>query len=214
VRKEPRKFGIVDLGLGAIDNAIKILTAPARPARSAPSAPGSVALEPSERLESSRLMRVNHSGEIAAQALYQGQALTARTPEVADAMRRAAAEEVDHLAWCEQRLRELKGRPSVLNPLWYAGSFAIGALAGAIGDAASLGFIAETERQVEAHLLDHRKRLPAADSRSRAILEQMTHDEIEHGARAAALGGRKLPLLISWAMRWSSKVMTRSSYWL
>jgi 3-demethoxyubiquinol 3-hydroxylase len=214
VRKEPRKFGVVDLGLGAIDNAIKVLTAPARAARSAPAASGSVALEPAERLESSRLMRVNHSGEIAAQALYQGQALTARTPDVADAMWRAAAEEIDHLAWCEQRLRELKGRPSLLNPLWYAGSFAIGALAGAIGDAASLGFIAETERQVEAHLVDHRQRLPAADSRSRAILEQMTHDEIEHGARAAALGGKKLPLLIAWAMRWSSKVMTRSSYWL
>jgi ubiquinone biosynthesis monooxygenase Coq7 len=159
-------------------------------------------------------MRVNHSGEVAAQALYQGQALTARNLHVADAMRRAAAEEIDHLAWCEQRLRELKSRPSVLNPLWYAGSFAIGALAGAIGDAASLGFIAETERQVEAHLLLHRKRLPAGDSRSRAILEQMTHDEIEHGAKAASLGGTKLPFLIAWAMRWSSKVMTSSSYWL
>jgi ubiquinone biosynthesis monooxygenase Coq7 len=159
-------------------------------------------------------MRVNHAGEVAAQALYQGQALTARNPQIADTMRRAAAEEVDHLAWCGQRLRELNGRSSVLNPLWYAGSFAIGALAGAVGDAASLGFIAETERQVEAHLRDHGERLPKADSRSRAILEQMRHEEIEHGAKAASLGAKQLPFALAQVMRWSSKVMTRSSYWL
>jgi ubiquinone biosynthesis monooxygenase Coq7 len=171
-------------------------------------------LEPAERLESIRLMRVNHSGEIAAQALYQGQALTARTPEVAEAMRRAAAEEADHLAWCEQRLRELNGHSSLLNPLWYAGSFVIGALAGAIGDAVSLGFVAETERQVEAHLSDHGERLAAADSRSRAILEQMRQEEIAHGARAGSLGAKQLPFALKQAMRWSSKLMTGSSYWL
>jgi 3-demethoxyubiquinol 3-hydroxylase len=212
---EPRVFGIVDRALGAIDNAIKVLTVPARPSRPAPAASGaSPLLAPAERLESVRLMRVNHSGEVAAQALYQGQALTARNPDVADAMRRAASEEADHLAWCEQRLRELNGRSSVLNPLWYAASFAIGALAGAIGDAASLGFIAETERQVEAHLRAHGERMPAADSRSRAILEQMRHEEIEHGAKAASLGAKPLPFALARAMRWSSKLMTRSSYWL
>jgi ubiquinone biosynthesis monooxygenase Coq7 len=212
---EPRVFGIIDRALGAIDNAIKVLTVPARQARAATAVSGaSPTLEPGERRESVRLMRVNHAGEVAAQALYQGQALTARNPQVADAMRRAAAEEVDHLAWCEQRLWELNGRSSVLNPLWYAGSFAIGALAGAVGDAASLGFIAETERQVEAHLRDHGERLPAADSRSRAILEQMRHEEIEHGAKAASLGAKPLPFALAQAMRWSSKLMTRSSYWL
>jgi ubiquinone biosynthesis monooxygenase Coq7 len=212
---EPRVFGIIDRALGAIDNAIKVLTVPARRARAAPAAAGAApSLVPGERAESVRLMRVNHSGEVAAQALYQGQALTARNPGVADAMRRAAAEELDHLAWCSMRLRELNGRSSLLNPLWYMGSFAIGALAGAVGDAASLGFIAETERQVEAHLRDYGQRLPAADSRSRAILEQMRHEEIEHGAKAASLGAKQLPFALTQAMRWSSMVMTRSSYWL
>lgn len=172
------------------------------------------ALEASDRLESCRLMRVNHSGEVAAQALYQGQALTARDPRVAGAMRQAASEEMDHLAWCEQRLRELNGRTSLLNPLWYAGSFAIGALAGALGDRASLGFIAETEKQVEAHLRGHLERLPAADRRSRGIVGQMTHDEIGHGAKAAALGAEELPFPLRSAMRLTSRVMTGSSYWL
>jgi ubiquinone biosynthesis monooxygenase Coq7 len=212
---EPRVFGIIDRALGTIDNAIKVLAVPARSSRATPALSGaSPALEPAERLESIRLMRVNHSGEIAAQALYQGQALTARTPEVAEAMRRAAAEEADHLAWCEQRLRELNGHSSLLNPLWYAGSFVIGALAGAIGDAVSLGFVAETERQVEAHLSDHGERLAAADSRSRAILEQMRQEEIAHGARAGSLGAKQLPFALKQAMRWSSKLMTGSSYWL
>ncbi len=175
---------------------------------------GSWLLDEDERLESGRLMRVNHAGEVAAQALYRGQALTARDPTVSSAMRRAAAEEMDHLAWCEQRLQELNGRTSLLNPLWYAGSFAIGALAGIRGDRASLGFITETERQVESHLRDHMERLPAADQRSRAILQQMTHDEIEHGETAAALGGAELPFLVRRAMRLASRVMTRGSYWL
>jgi len=159
-------------------------------------------------------MRVNHSGEVSAQALYRGQALTSRNPRVTEAMRQAAAEETDHLAWCERRLGELDGRSSVLNPLWYAGSFAIGALAGAFGDRASLGFIAETEKQVESHLKDHLERLPVADARSRAILEQMKHDEVEHGEKAASMGGVALPLLLSAAMRLSGRLMTRSSYWV
>jgi len=159
-------------------------------------------------------MRVNHAGEVSAQALYQGQGLTARDPRVAEAMRQAATEEMDHLAWCEQRLRELNGRTSLLNPLWYAGSFAIGALAGSLGDKASLGFIAETERQVEAHLRGHLDRLPAADRRSRAIVEQMTHDEAGHGAHAASLGAAQLPFPLRSAMRMTARLMTFTSLWL
>jgi ubiquinone biosynthesis monooxygenase Coq7 len=166
------------------------------------------------RLESSRLMRVNHAGEVAAQALYQGQALTARDSAVTDALRHAADEEMDHLAWCEQRLTELDGRTSLLNPLWYAGSFAIGALAGGLRRSTGLGFIAETEKQVESHLRDHLERLPAADQRSRAILEQMRHDEIQHGAAAASLGGEELPFWLRRAMRLTARVMTQGSYWL
>ena len=210
-----RTFSILDRLLGEIDIAIKVLSAPARASRPAPRATGGeLVMETRDRQESARLMRVNHSGEIAAQALYQGQALTARDPTVATAMRHAAAEEMDHLAWCEQRITELQGTTSLFNPLWYAGSFAIGALAGAFGDRTSLGFIAETEKQVEAHLRDHRELLPAADGRSRAILEQMTHDEVQHGAKATALGADELPLPLRLGMRWTSRIMTRSSYWL
>ena len=168
----------------------------------------------SQRAESARLMRVNHSGEVAAQALYQGQAFTADDPAVSAAMRHAAAEEADHLAWCELRLRELKGRTSVLNPLWYAGSFAIGALAGVLGRGAGLGFVAETERQAESHLRGHMDRLGAADPRSRAILERMTHDEMQHGAQASSLGGKELPVPVRTAMRLASRLMTGGSYWL
>ena len=159
-------------------------------------------------------MRVNHAGEVAAQALYQGQALTARDPAVKSAMRQAAAEEIDHLAWCEQRLKELKGRTSFLNPIWYAGSHALGALAGALGDRASLGFIVETEKQVESHLRGHLSMLSPRDLRSRAILTQMTHDETQHAAKAASMGGTALPFGVALAMRAASKLMTHGSYWI
>ena len=208
-----RSFSRIDRFFGEIDKVIKVLSAPAHASRKIPAAPQSDALSAADRAESARLMRVNHSGEVAAQALYQGQALTARNAGVAAAMRHAAAEETDHLAWCEQRLRELDGRTSLLNPLWYAGSFAIGALAGAIGDRASLGLVAETERQVEAHLRSHMQRL-SSDQRSRAILEQMTHDEVQHGAQAASLGGMELPYPVGAAMRLTARLMTRGSYWL
>jgi ubiquinone biosynthesis monooxygenase Coq7 len=211
---ESRTFSLTDRIFAEIDKAIKVLTAPAHPARALPVAQQGAALTDSERRESARLMRVNHAGEVSAQALYRGQALTARSPQVEAAMRQAAAEEVDHLAWCETRLSELDGRTSVLNPLWYAGSFAIGALAGALGDRWSLGFVAETERQVEAHLRTHLDRLGSADERSRAILEQMTHDEMQHGAQATSLGGAELPFPLRTAMRLTSRLMTRSSYWL
>jgi 3-demethoxyubiquinol 3-hydroxylase len=179
-----------------------------------PEAPVAEELAAADRTNSARLMRVNHAGEVAAQALYQGQALTARDPAVKSAMQQAAAEETDHLAWCGQRLRELGARPSLLNPLWYLGSYAIGAVAGALGDRTSLGFIAETERQVEAHLREHIGRLSPRDSRSRAILEQMTHDEMQHGAKASSLGGRELPIPVTLAMRATSRLMTRGSYWV
>ena len=210
-----RTYGILDRIIGEIDKAIKVLASPAVAARASPDpAGGELDLNDGERRESIRLMRVNHSGEIAAQALYQGQALTARNDTVAAAMRRAASEEMDHLAWCEERLRELHGRPSLLNPLWYAGSLAIGALAGVVGDRASLGFVAETEKQVEVHLRGSKSRLPAADRRSRAIVERMTHDEVAHGAQAASLGADELPFPLRSAMRLTSRVMTKSSYWL
>ena len=211
---DTRSFSPIDRLFGEIDKAIKVLTVPARASRAFPAARQEEPLAAGERRESARLMRVNHSGEVAAQALYHGQALTASRPEVAGAMRKAAAEESDHLAWCEQRLRELKGRTSLLNPVWYAGSFAIGAIAGALGDRASLGFVAETERQVESHLRSHVAKLGAADPRSRAILEQMTHDEMQHGAQAASLGGQELPFAVAAAMRITSRLMTRGSYWL
>jgi 3-demethoxyubiquinol 3-hydroxylase len=213
-----RTYGILDRIIGEIDKAIKVLASPARTGRASPDTAGGefglTGLTDRERQESIRLMRVNHSGEIAAQALYQGQALTARDGTVAAGMRRAASEEMDHLAWCEERLRELHGRTSLLNPLWYVGSFAIGALAGAVGDRASLGFVAETEKQVEVHLRGSKDRLPAADHRSRAIVEQMTHDEVAHGAQAATLGADELPFPLRSAMRLTSRVMTKSSYWL
>jgi ubiquinone biosynthesis monooxygenase Coq7 len=160
------------------------------------------------------LMRVNHTGEVCAQALYQGQALTAKLPTVREEMREAAAEEVDHLVWCEERLRQLNSRPSVLNPAWYGLSFAIGALAGAVGDAVSLGFVAATEERVCAHLKDHLRHLPEDDRRSRLILQQMLEDEERHGENALAAGGQNFPQPVKSAMTALSQVMTRSSYYI
>jgi ubiquinone biosynthesis monooxygenase Coq7 len=185
-----RNFGLADRILGEIDKAIKVLASKPTASRRLPTRPGGeLVLEESERRESCRLMRVNHAGEVAAQALYRGQALTARNPSSRELMERAAREELDHLAWCAERIDALGGRVSALNPLWYGGSFIIGALAGLRGDAFSLGFISETERQVEQHLENHLERLPGADQRSREVLEQMRHDEIRHGQSAVAGGG-------------------------
>jgi ubiquinone biosynthesis monooxygenase Coq7 len=210
-----RIFSLSDRLIGEIDKAINVLCSEISPARPIPGDFGGELMQgESDRRESCRLMRVNHAGEVAAQALYRGQALTARTEATADAMRQAAADEMDHLAWCEIRIKELKGRTSLLNPLWYAGSFLIGAVAGLSGDGTSLGFITETERQVESHLRGHLERLPAADRRSRAIVEQMTHDEKRHGAKAASLGGREPPLWIKGAMHLASRVMTGGSRWV
>ncbi len=210
-----RSYSLTDRLLGEIGRTINVLGAPARAARALPAGTGGdFVLEEAERRESARLMRVNHAGEVAAQALYRGQALTARNAEAATAMDQAAAEELDHLAWCEQRIAELDGRVSLLNPLWYSGSFLIGALAGALGDRTSLGFLSETERQVESHLRDHLDRLPPADRRSRAIIEQMKHDEVAHGVKADALGAAQLPGWVKEAMHLTSRLMTRGSYWL
>jgi ubiquinone biosynthesis monooxygenase Coq7 len=158
------------------------------------------------------LIRVDHSGEVAAQGLYHGQALTARRPEIRAAMKQAAAEEGDHLSWCYDRLQELGDRPSLLNPVWYTGSVLIGAIAGAAGDRWSLGFMAETERQVEGHLDDHLARLPDSDARSRAILEQMKADEIGHAEAALAAGGSELPGVVKRLMTLTARVMTGTAY--
>ena len=171
-------------------------------------------LSETERKQSAGLMRVNHSGEVSAQALYQGQALTARLEAVRASMERAAQEENDHLAWTENRLDELGSHKSILNPLWYAGSFAIGACAGAIGDKWSLGFVAETEHQVIRHLDDHLNKLPASDVRSRAILEQMKEDEAHHATLALEGGGAELPWPVKKIMQAMSKVMTTTAYYL
>lgn len=163
---------------------------------------------------SGRLMRINHAGEIAAQALYRGQALASRDQNVRRQMEQAAAEETDHLVWCEQRLDELNTSTSVLNPLWYVGSFAIGYAAGRAGDDWSLGFVGETEKQVEKHLDQHLERLPANDQRSRLIIQTMKEDEARHGQAAMDAGGRELPAVVRGLMRLTSKVMTRTAYWL
>ncbi len=171
-------------------------------------------LNDSERIRSAGLMRVNHAGEVSAQALYQGQALTARLEDVRSSMERAALEENDHLAWTEQRLQELGSNKSILNPIWYAGSFAIGAFAGAIGDKWSLGFVAETEHQVIRHLDSHLKKLPAQDQRSQVILKQMKEDEAHHATVALEGGGAALPGPVKTLMAAMSKVMTTSAYYI
>jgi ubiquinone biosynthesis monooxygenase Coq7 len=171
-------------------------------------------LSDQERDLAARLMRINHTGEVCAQALYQGQALTARLPEVRKQMERAAQEENDHLAWCETRLDELDNRKSLLNPFWYASSFMLGAAAGLAGDKWSLGFVAETEHQVGAHLDEHINRIPQHDRKSHAVLEQMKIDESQHAAMALEAGGAHLPEPIKMAMKLTSKVMTKSVFYL
>ena len=167
-----------------------------------------------EKQHAARLMRVNHVGEVCAQALYQSQALTARDSRTREKMQRASAEENDHLDWCAKRLHELGSRTSLLNPVWYAGSFAIGTLAGLAGDRWSLGFVAETEKQVVRHLEDHLQRLSSDDLRSRAIVEQMKIDEGEHATAATAAGGAPLPEPVKQGMQLMSRVMTRVAYWV
>lgn len=169
-------------------------------------------LEPAQARHTAGLMRINHTGEVCAQALYQGQALTAKLPDIREQMEQAAEEEVDHLVWCEQRIRELGSHTSVLNPLFYGLSFAIGAAAGAVSDKVSLGFVAATEEQVCKHLDDHLQQIPSSDRKSRAVLEQMRIDEEEHAASALEAGGYRFPAPIKLGMSLMAKVMTSSTY--
>ncbi len=202
---------LLDRLLVSADNALRTLAGAVHAARPNPAQAvrhEAAPLSDDERREAGALMRVNHVGEVCAQALYQAQALTARTPELRRQMQQAAREEIDHLAWTQQRLDELGDRPSLLNPLWYAGAFGIGLLAGRLGDATSLGFVIETERQVEQHLAGHLDRLPAGDARSRAIVDAMKADEARHAEDARGAGGVELPLPVSWLMRGAAKVMT------
>jgi 3-demethoxyubiquinol 3-hydroxylase len=184
-----------------------------RPSQSGPSSTElTTTLDESARQQSGALMRVNHVGEVCAQALYQAQALTARSPQVREQMLAAAREELDHLAWTQQRLDELGARPSLLNPLWYAGSFAMGLAAGLAGDRMSLAFLNETERQVEQHLQGHLEKLPADDHASRAVVEQMRQDEGHHAEEALASGGATVPKPVSGLMRAVAKVMTTTAH--
>jgi ubiquinone biosynthesis monooxygenase Coq7 len=195
------------------DKALRTVFAQAHSRRPYPDAEvAESAMSDAEKRHAAGLMRVNHSGEVCAQALYQGQALTARDPEVQKALQAASDEETEHLAWCERRLTELGSHKSVLNPLWYAGSFTLGAIAGALGDKWNLGFLAETERQVEGHLNGHLEQLPEQDAKSRAIVEQMKADEVKHAETAIAHGGAPLPLPVKLAMQATSKILTHTAY--
>ena len=211
-----RHYTPVDALLIQVDQALRtvfgqpVTTGRPNPAMNAPAAE----LQPVEQQEAGRLMRVNHTGEVCAQALYQGQALTARLETVRDRMEQAVIEENDHLAWCEERLKELGSHPSILNPLFYTGAFMIGAAAGKAGDRWSLGFVAETEHQVVEHLKAHLHRLPAQDQPSRAILEQMKEDEARHATQALEAGGARLPLPVRALMKGVAKVMTGTTYWI
>jgi ubiquinone biosynthesis monooxygenase Coq7 len=209
------RLSLVDRLIEEFDRGLRTVAAANVAARPNPAgtSPESVS-DPAARRHAAGLMRVNHAGEIAAQALYHGQALTARNPAVRQALLEAARDETDHLAWCEQRVRELGDRTSLLAPVWYAGSFAIGALAGLAGDRTSLGFVAETERQVIEHLESHLHELPPADERSRRIVAQMQADEERHGSEARASGGRDLPRAVREAMRRTARVMTVTAYHL
>lgn len=200
---------LIDALLAELDNGLRTLAGPPQPARPSPAAGMSrAALSQDDQASDAALMRVNHAGEVAAQALYRGQAFTTRDPAIRDTLLDAAREEQDHLAWCAQRVVELGSRTSILGPAWYAGSFALGAAAGLLGKATGLGFVMETERQVEEHLTGHLDRLAPADEPSRTIVRQMRTDEAAHGARARELGAAELPEPVRQGMRLMARVMT------
>jgi ubiquinone biosynthesis monooxygenase Coq7 len=208
-----RTLSSLDRLLAGIERALETVAGAPEAARPSPAAAWDEALlDAQERRHAAGLMRINHTGEVCAQALYDGQAALARDEATRAHLQHAADEETDHLAWCAQRLRELESRPSLLNPLWYAGSYAIGAAAALVGDKVSLGFVVETERQVEAHLEDHLERLPPQDERSRAVLAQMQADEVRHAENAKARGGIDLPFPIPGLMHLSSVVMKSVAY--
>jgi ubiquinone biosynthesis monooxygenase Coq7 len=203
----------IDRLIGEFDRALRTVSSVAEPSRLSPAAALPEAeLSEHDRRHAAALMRVNHVGEVCAQALYQGQALTARDPHARRALERAAREEEDHLAWSAQRVDELGGRTSLLNPVWYAGAFTIGTVAGVLGDRWNLGFLAETERQVEEHLSAHLERLPEKDERTRTLVEAMRADEARHRDTAVRLGAAALPAPVKLAMRFASGLMTRIAY--
>lgn len=213
---QQRRISDIDNVVIGLDKALRTMfaTPVARrpyPADTAGHAPDDESLTPAESRRSGALMRVNHAGEVCAQALYQGQGLTARSQRVRRAMRQASDEENDHLAWCQARLEELGEHRSRLTPAWFLGSFTMGSLVGAFGDRWSLGFLAETERQVVRHLEGHLKRLPANDARSRRIVEQMKVDEGRHASQAVSAGGRELPTVVKKAMHAASRIMTTTA---
>lgn len=211
-----RHYSALDHFLFNIDNGVRTLfgapevTERSNPADSQPEGE----LSDSDKDLAGRLMRINHAGEVSAQGLYQGQALTAKLPEIREQMERAAQEENDHLDWCESRCQELGTHVSLLNPIWYLGSLTIGAIAGKAGDKWSLGFVSETEHQVVRHLDSHLEKLSPQDHKSRAILEQMKEDELHHAVIAESAGGANLPAAVKQAMKITSKVMTRGAYYL
>lgn len=204
---------MLDQAIIEFDKALRTVFAPARSVRPVPGE-GIPDAEMSdvERAHAAALMRVNHVGEVCAQALYQGQSIMSRDPAIRDTLRQASREETEHLAWTERRIAELGGRKSVLNPLWYGGALAVGVLAGRFGDRWNLGFLAETERQVEQHLKGHLETLPVADQRSRAIVEQMKVDESEHAETAVRLGAHALPAPLKGVMKLAARAMTTLSY--
>ena len=204
-----------DRVIGAFDLLLRSVGSPPAPARPVPRSPLATGpLAETDRRHAAGLMRVNHVGEVCAQALYAGQALATRDPGLRDTLVEAGREEGDHLSWTATRLTELEARPSLLNPAWYAASFVLGFAAGKAGDAVSLGFVVETERQVEEHLARHLDALPAADHASRAIVDAMREDEIAHGRKARDAGAATLPLPFAMVMRGAAKVMTTTAYWI
>lgn len=209
-----RILGPRDRLIAALDDALRTLFAAPAASRPMPGNAQSAMEDDAARRRSAGLMRVNHAGEVCAQALYSGQALVARDNRTRKVLEAAAAEERDHLAWCETRLHELDSRPSFLSPVWFAGSFALGVASGLAGDRWSLGFLVETERQVEHHLDSHLTQLPDHDQRSRAVVTQMREDEIRHGQSGKDAGGSALPLAVRAAMKMTSTVMTRTAYWI
>jgi ubiquinone biosynthesis monooxygenase Coq7 len=212
-----RHYDAVDRLIVQVDQFISAIRGQNVPVTPGPYPAADIAEQPlveAERLESERMMRVNHAGEICAQALYHAQALSTGDPAVRAIMEKSAEEEGDHLHWCRQRLLELQGRTSHLDPFWYLGSFAIGTAAGLAGDRFSLGFVAETEHQVGMHLQKHLRSLSARDAKSRAVLQQMAEDEARHGATAMAGGGVALPQVIRTLMQLCSRVMTGTAYWI
>lgn len=204
---------MIDQAIIEFDKALRTVFAPARSIRPVPGDDiPDAEMSDAERAHAAALMRVNHVGEVCAQALYQGQSIMSRDPAIRDTLRQASQEETEHLAWTERRIAELGGRKSLLNPLWYGGALAIGLLAGRLGDRWNLGFLAETERQVEQHLKGHLDTLPAADQRSRAIVDQMKADEAEHAETAVRLGAHALPAPARGLMKAAARVMTTLSY--